>query len=206
MMDPSYTKENKMRKIILFMHMSLDGIVAGPNGELDWANMADESVGRYLIADLLSTVDTMVLGRVLYQGFQQAWPAMAVDPKSPKDLVEFAHWIEDSPKIVFSHTEQKLDWKNSRLVSAKSDDDVRREVAKLKQEKGGDIVLFGGARLAQTFARLGLIDEYRFKLESAVVGSGSPLFKDIKDGLKLKLVKSKVFESGVVGLYYEPVK
>jgi dihydrofolate reductase len=195
-----------MRKVILFMHMSLDGIIAGPNGELDWANMSDQTVGRYLIPDLLSTVDTMVLGRVLYQGFQEAWPAMAADPQSPADLVELAHWIEDSPKIVFSHTVPKLDWKNSRLVTARSDDDITRAVAKLKQEQGGDMVLFGGARLAQTFARLGLIDEYRFKLESVVVGSGSPLFKDSKDRLKLKLVKSKVFASGVVGLYYEPEK
>ncbi len=186
--------------------MSLDGIISGPKGELDWANMSDETIGRYLIPDLLTTVDTMVLGRVLYQGFQQAWPAMAKDPKSPKDLVEFAHWIEDSPKIVFSHTEQKLDWKNSRLVAVKSDDNITGEVAKLKQEKGGDMVLFGGVRLAQTFARLGLIDEYRFKLESVVVDSGSPLFKDMKDRMKLKLVKSKVFESGVVALYYEPVR
>ncbi len=193
-----------MRKIILFMHMSLDGIISGSKGELDWANMRDESVGRYLIPDLLSNVDTVVLGRVLHQVFQQAWPAMAKDPKSPKDLVEFAHWIEDSPKIVFSHTEQKLEWMNSRTVAVNSDDDMIREVAKLRQEKGGDMVLFGGVRLAQTFARLGMIDEYRFKLESIVVGSGSPLFKNMKDRIKLKLVKSKVFESGVVALYYQP--
>src|SRR5438876_1691901 len=108
-----------MRKVILFMVISLDGFVGGLNGELDWENR-DPEVSRYLIPDLLSTVDTMLLGRVLFQGFEEAWPAMASNTSSPKELVDFAHWVEDSPKIVFSKTLDKVGWKNSRLVSAKS--------------------------------------------------------------------------------------
>jgi dihydrofolate reductase len=92
-----------MRKVILFVVVSLDGFVGGPNGELDW-EVRDEEVSKSLIGDLLATVDTMLLGRVLYQGFQQAWPAMASNPSSPKELVDFAHWIEDTPKVVFSKT------------------------------------------------------------------------------------------------------
>src|SRR2546422_6198468 len=111
-----------MRKVILFMVISLDGFVCGPNGELDWEHQ-DEEVSRYLIPDLLSTVDTMLLGRVLYQGFEQAWPAMAKDPASPKDLVDFAHWVEDTPKLVFSKTLNKVTWKNSKVISVKDDDD-----------------------------------------------------------------------------------
>src|ERR1700681_954567 len=124
-----------MRRVILFMVYSLDGFVGGPKGEMDWESR-DEEVGRQLVPEFQSTVDTMLLGRVLYQGFQQAWPAMASNPTSPRELVDFAHWIEDTPKVVFSKTLEKVEWKNSRLVSVKSDDDVVKEVTSLKQQSG----------------------------------------------------------------------
>jgi dihydrofolate reductase len=194
-----------VRKVILFIVVSLDGFVGGPNGELDW-EVRDEEVNRSLIGDLLSTVDTMLLGRVLYQGFQQAWPAMASNPSSPKELVDFAHWIEDTPKIVFSKTLEKTDWQNSRLVSVKTDDDVAKEVVRLKEQPGGDMVVFGGARFAQTLSRLGLIDEYRLKLQPVALGTGLPLFEDVSGRAALRLVKSQVFKSGVVALCYQPAK
>lgn len=195
-----------MRKVILFMDVSLDGFIARPNGELDWATRDDEIMGKYLISDLLSTVDTMLLGRVLYQGFASYWPAAATNPSTPKDLIDFAHWIVNSPKIVFSKTLEKVEWKNSSLVKVKDNHHIAEEVAKLKQQPGGDMVIFGGARLAQTFTELGLIDEYRLKLEPVVLGSGKPLFKDIKARINLKLLKAKTSNSGVVGLYYQPIE
>ncbi|MBX4196652.1 dihydrofolate reductase family protein [Candidatus Pacearchaeota archaeon] len=194
-----------MRKLILFMVMSLDGYVCGPNGELDW-EIRDEEIGRYLIPDFLTYVDSMVMGRVLFEGFEQAWPAMAKDPKSPKDLVDFAHWVENSPKYVFSHTTKKIGWKNSHLVVAKDDAEIVREMEKLKKSKGKDMVVFGGARMSQTLVRLGLVDEYRLKVQPIILGSGQPLFKDINQRMHLKLTKSKVFSSGVVALYYQPLK
>lgn len=102
-------KDSK-RKIILFMHMSLDGIISGPMGELDWATLEPE-IGEYMIPDLLQTVDSMILGRNLYLGFSKAWPAMASNPNSPNDIKDFAHWIEDSPKYVISNFDEKLKWK-----------------------------------------------------------------------------------------------
>lgn len=183
--------------------MSLDGFVGGPNGELDWENQ-DEEIGKYLIPDFLQTVDSMIMGRVLYQGFEQYWPAAAKDPKNSKELAEFANWVVNSPKIVISKTLEKAEWNNSRLIRVENDDDILQKVTKLKQEEGGDIVLFGGARTAQTLVRLGLVDEYRFKIQSIALGSGLPLFKDIKGRLNLKLIKSKIFDSGVVALYYQP--
>jgi dihydrofolate reductase len=194
-----------MRKVILFMVVSLDGFVGGPNGELDW-EVRDEEVSKLLIGDLLATVDTMLLGRVLYQGFRQAWPAMASDPSSPKELVDFAHWIEGTPKVVFSKTLEKTEWQNSRLVSVETDEDVAKEVARLKEQPGGDMVVFGGARFAQTLSRLGLIDEYRLKLQPVALGSGLLLFKDVESRVGLKLVKSQAFKSGVVALCYQPAK
>jgi len=184
------------------MAYSLDGFVGGTKGELDWESRDDE-VGRSLVPEFLSTVDTMLLGRVLYQGFQQAWPAMAKNPASPKELVDFAHWVEDTPKVVFSKTLEKVEWKNSRLVSVKSDDDIAKEVSRMKRQSGGDMVVFGGARFVQTLSRLGLVDEYRLKLQPVALGAGLPLFKS---RVNLKLVKSQAFKSGVVALYYQPAK
>ena len=188
-----------MRKLILFMHVSLDGFVCGPNGEQDWMTMNDDEMGKYLITDLLSTVDTLLVGRVLYQGFANFWPSVATDPSSPKDLIEFANWMENTPKIVFSRTLEKAEWKNSRLVKK----NIVKEIAKLKQQPGGDMVTFGGAGIVAAFTKLGLIDEYRLKVEPVVLGKGKPLFKNVKDRRNLKLLKSKTFNSGVVGLYYQ---
>lgn len=185
------------------MVVSLDGFVCGSDGELDW-EAKDDEVGRYLIPELLSTVDTMLLGRVLYQGFEQYWPTAATNPSLPPDLIEFAHWVVNSPKVVFSTTLEEVSWNNSRLVKVKNEDDIVQEVQRLKQAEGGDMVLFGGARIAETFVRLGLVDEYRIKLQPIVLGTGRPLFKDIKERMHLKLLKSKGFDSGVVALCYEP--
>jgi len=195
-----------MRKVILFMHISLDGFVGGPNGEMNWITMNDDAMGKYLITDLLTTVDTMLLGRELYQGFENYWPSAAKNPSTPKDLVDFANWIENSPKIVFTKTLEKVGWKNSKLIHIKDNDDISEEVRKLKQQPGKDMVIFGGASMASTLVKLGLIDEYRLKLEPVILGSGKPLFKDIGVRINLKLIKSKTFDSGVVGLYYQPVK
>src|SRR5271166_2853309 len=188
-----------MRKVILFMVISLDGFVGGPKGELDWESR-DEEVNRDFVSDMLSTVDTMLLGRVLFQGFEQAWPAMASNPSSPKEIVDFAHWIEASPKFVFSKSMKKIGWKNSMLVTFNTDADIVKAVNSLKQQPGRDMVVFGGARFAETLVRLGLVDEYRLKVQPIALGEGLPLFKE---KTKLKLTKSKTYGSGVVGLYFE---
>jgi dihydrofolate reductase len=191
-----------MRKVILFMHMSLDGFICGPNNEQDWMTMTDDAMGKYLAADLLATVDTMLVGRKLYQGFASFWPTMIDNPNIPKELSDFAKWMQDTPKIVFSTTLNKVEWKNSTLATK----DIAATIAELKTQPGGDIVTFGGAALAAELTSLNLIDEYRLKLEPVVLGKGKPLFKEISGRVKLKLIKSKAFDSGVVGLYYETIR
>jgi dihydrofolate reductase len=191
-----------MRKVILFMHVSLDGFVCGPQDEMDWVTMDDDKIGEFLIPDLLTTVDTMLVGRVLYQGFEQYWPTVPENPKSRPDLIKFAHWMADTPKVVFSKTLKEVNWKNSRL--AKSDPAIT--VADMKREAGGDMVIFGGASLAAHFVKKNLIDEYRIKLEPILLGKGKSLYKDITERVKLKLIKSRAFDSGVAGLYYQVIK
>jgi dihydrofolate reductase len=191
-----------MRKVILFMHVSIDGFVCGPNDEMDWVTMNDDKIGEYLIPELQKTVDTMLVGRVLYQGFQQYWPTVPENPNSPAELVEFAHWMIDTPKVVFSNTLKELNWKNSRLAPA----DPATTVSLMKKEPGGDMVIFGGASLAAHFVKNNLVDEYRIKLEPIVLGEGRSLYREIKERIKLKLIRAKSFDSGVTGLYYETIR
>ena len=191
-----------MRKVILFMHMSLDGYISGPNNEQDWMTMTDHEMGKYLADDLLATVDTMLVGRKLYQGFASFWPTMVDNPNVPKELSDFAKWMQDTPKVVFSKTLDKVEWKNATLATK----DIATTIAELKTQPGGDIVTFGGAELAVALTHLNLIDEYRLKLEPIILGKGKPLFEKLDSRVKLKLTKSKAFKSGVVGLYYETIR
>ena len=117
-----------MRKVISFMHVSLDGFTAGPNGELEWA-IVDEELNPYVDA-LFRNVDTALYGRVTYLGMQSYWPTVLTDPEaSPRDL-EHAHWVENVSKIVFSKTLSRAEWKNSRLVK----DRIAEEIASLKHQ------------------------------------------------------------------------
>jgi dihydrofolate reductase len=197
--------EAHMRKIILFMHMSLDGMVAGPKGSLAWANMREDAISAFMIPDMLKTTDALLLGRNLYDGFMQYWPMVAKDPKSPPDMASFAQWMDAAPKYVVSKKARTLTWQNAKSIAAPDDAALRTAMQKLKRTKGGDIVIFGGARLSQALTRLNLIDEYRLKLETAAVGAGGvPLFKNLPATQQLKLIFSKAFDSGVMCLYYVP--
>ncbi|MDQ3063810.1 MAG: dihydrofolate reductase family protein [Acidobacteriota bacterium] len=189
-----------MRKVILSTNVTLDGFIEGPNGELDWM-MMDEEIWKEVKA-LLSTVDTTLFGRVTYQGFESYWSSVPANPESPKGEVEFAHWIEKTSKIVFSKTLEKAEWNNSRLVK----ENIAEEISKLKGQPGKDILMFGGAGIVQTFMRLGLIDDYRINIYPIVLGSGISLFKNFEDRMNFKLLEIKTFNSGVVGLHYQPDK
>lgn len=186
-----------MRKVILQIGVSLDGFIQGSNGDLEWMFIDDELWQD--IDELLNTVDMALFGRVAYQEFGDYWPAAAANPKSPQNEVDFAHWIEKTPKIVFSKTLPSADWANSRLVKS----DVANEITTLKQQPGKHILLFGGAGIAQTFMQLGLIDEYRIKIYPVVLGNGIPLFKDGTDRNKLKLLTTRTFSAGVVEIHYQ---
>jgi dihydrofolate reductase len=110
--------------------------------------------------------------------------------------------MADTSKVFFSNILKEVKWKNSRLAKA----DPTTTVHQMKKETGGDLVIFGGAALAAHFAKNNLVDEYRIKLEPVILGKGKSLYKDITDRVKLKLIKSKPFDSGVIGLYYEVLK
>src|SRR5712692_7193894 len=187
-----------MRKIITTTWVTLDGFIAGPNEEMDWV-IVDEEMGKYE-DDVVSAADTLLLGRVTYQSFAGSWPKVPEDPTSPKGLIEYAHKLNAMRKIVFSKTLESVEWNNSRLVKEVLPEDI----TKLKQEPGRDMVIYGSASIVRALTNLGLIDEYQLLVHPVVLGSGKPLFQDIKNQVKLKLVNSKTHPSGVVLLFYQP--
>jgi dihydrofolate reductase len=184
-----------MRKVIASSFVTLDGFMAGPQGELDWNEpYFDEEMATY-ISEQFRIVDTILFGRVTYELFAQYWPVQGV-----KDDPIFAEKMNSLPKIVFSRTLEKVEWNNSRLVK----DHIAQEIRSLKQQAGKNMIIDGSPTLIHSFTKLGLIDEYRIRLHPVVLGSGKPLFKDNSDRMNLKLVESQIFRSGVVILHYQP--
>jgi dihydrofolate reductase len=184
--------------------MTLDGFSTGPNGEMDWLPpFNNEELWRDLHEEMwnnLRTVDTLLLGRVTYQIWEKYWPAAATNPSSTKNDIEFSRYAEETQKIVFSNTLDKVEWKNTRLVK----ENIAEEILKMKQQPGKNMVVAGGAGIAQTFMRLGLIDEYLITVHPVILGKGKPLFGNLNGRIKLKLLGAKTYTSGAVGLHYQP--
>jgi len=194
-----------MRKVILSMQMSLDGFAAGPNDEMDWLPpFQDQEAWRDIHEAMwaeLRTVDTLLLGRVTYQIWEKYWPAAATNPASTPNDIKFSRYADETQKIVFSRTLDSIDWRNTRLIQK----DIPPEIAKLKQQPGKNMVVAGGPGLAQTFMRLGLIDEYGVTVHPVLLGKGKPLFKDLSERINLRLVDTRRFGSGAAHLRYEAV-
>jgi dihydrofolate reductase len=188
-----------MRKLVLFMHLSLDGFAAGPNGELDFMTY-NEELAQWA-DELMKTVGAPVYGRKTYQLMEGYWPTVLKKPNAPKQSLAHAQWVEDIPKIVFSRTLDEATWNNTRLIK----DNIAEEIGKLKQEPGKDLVIFGSPGLSADLMNLGLIDEYRFTVHPVILGEGLSMFKDNKAKSKLKLMESGTLKSGVVTLYYTTV-
>jgi dihydrofolate reductase len=188
-----------MRKVIWLMHTSVDGFVAGPKGELDWAgaNMDDELWQD--VWDLLGTVDAALFGRRTYQDFENYWPAVAMNPSRAKNELDFSRWIDKTTKIVASTTLRKLDWENSTLLN----ENVAEGVARMKEQPGNNLLLFGSPGLASHLMRAKLIDELRIDVHPITLGTGRTLFSDATARHKVTLVQAKTFQSGVVGLRYD---
>ncbi|MCK8490872.1 dihydrofolate reductase family protein [Spirosoma sp. RP8] len=188
-----------MRKVKLQMQLSLDGFVAGPNGEMDWLVWNwDDTLNQY-VTDLTESVDCILLGRNLAQGFIPAWASRAQNPETAD---AGTHKMNDLPKVVFSKTLDTVEWTNVTLANG----DITEEVNQLKQLPGKDLILYGGAELASSFIQRGLIDEYHLFINPTALGSGMTIFKKLTDRLSLRLIKSQSFSCGIVALHYEPVR
>ncbi|MXQ52900.1 dihydrofolate reductase family protein [Shimazuella alba] len=187
-----------MRKVVLYMHTSLDGCVEGSSPwDISWISYNHE-LEKYA-EEVLSNVDTVLWGRTTFLGMQQYWTSVPDNPGSSEHEINHSKWLENTTKIAFSKTLEKVDWKNSRLVK----ENIAEEIMKLKQQSGKDMIIIGSPVLAQSLMQLDLIDEYRLTVNPVILGSEKPLFKDIPHKMDLRLVDSRVFDSGVVGLTYQ---
>jgi len=184
-----------MRKVIYTSMLSLDGFIEGPNRELDWP-IIDEELHSFINEDQTRTVDAFLYGRRMYELMTEYWPTADADPANPDYVVEFAWLWKKTPKIVFSKTLDQVEW-NSRLVKG----DTIEEVTKLKMQPGKNLSM-GGADLAATFIRHGLIDEYHLYIHPVVLGRGTPAFPALDDPIQLQLFETRRFASGVMLLRY----
>jgi dihydrofolate reductase len=182
-----------MRKVIYSMGVSLDGFIAGPGGEIDWS-APDEELHRFHNQQTRE-LGAHLCGRRLYETMVY-WETADKNPSATEYELEFARIWQNLPKIVFSKTLERVEG-NTRLAT----DGVAEEVAKLKEEPGEDLAV-GGAGLASTFARLGLIDEYRLFVSPVVLGAGTRFFPALDERINLELVETRTFGSRVVYLRY----
>jgi dihydrofolate reductase len=183
-----------MRKIILFMSVSVDGFIEGPNREIDWHVVDDELHSHF--NEQLRAMGAFLSGRVTYELMAGFWPTADQDPASTRPMVEFAGIWRDMPKIVFSRTLQQAGW-NTAIVREVSVEHLRA----LKAAPGGDLSL-GGADLAAAFMAHDLIDEYRLYVHPVLIGRGKRLFRPSDSTVDLRLVENRTFGNGVVLLRY----
>ena len=189
-----------MRNIITTTWVTLDGYIAGPNGEMDWiAEIYDEAMGVYE-NELVSQADALLLGRVTYQSFAGSWPHVPDNPNASEGEKAYARALNAMRKIVFSRTLESVEWNNSTLRK----EIVPEEIEQLKREPGRDLLIYGSASIIQTLTNQGLIDEYQVLVHPVILRGGKPLFQDIKRQVKLQLVNTKKLPSGVVVLSYQP--
>ncbi|MFE5333084.1 dihydrofolate reductase family protein [Embleya sp. NPDC056575] len=187
-----------MRKILYMVHQSVDGYIEGPNGEFDWPTMGPE------LSDFGQTinegVDTFLYGRVVWEMMAGYWPIVETISTHPHDL-RFAPVWRATRKVVVSTTLTQAEH-GAEVIGA----NVAEDVAALKAEPGKDILLSGGAGLANTLTELGLIDEYALFVHPVILGGGKPVFRndDVRRGLRL--VDTRTFDAGVVMVRYARVE
>jgi dihydrofolate reductase len=190
-----------MRKLKLQVQISLDGFVAGPNGEMDWMNMNWDQVLTNYVTDLTNSVDTIVLGKNLATGFIPYWKSVASNPADPQH--EAGKIFTGMPKVVFSTTMDKLDpigpgWDNATIAK-----NIVEDINELKKQAGKDIIAYGGARFVAGLIAHDLIDEYHFFVNPVILGRGMAIFKEVEKK-KLELVKATTSKAGIVILHYFP--
>jgi dihydrofolate reductase len=190
-------KEDQVGRIVVTEFVTLDGVMEAPGGgetfrHGGWSfefDRGDEG-NKFKLEETLSS-EALLLGRVTYEGFAASWPSREG---------EFADKFNTMPKYVVSSTLEEPEWNNSTVLKG----DVADEVAKLRQEQGGDIVVHGSARLVQTLVEHDLVDEFRLMVFPVMLGEGKRLFGETSDKKPLRLVDSKMVGDGVAILIYEP--
>jgi dihydrofolate reductase len=177
--------------------MSVDGCIAGPNGEMDWmVGLLDDELIKYAYK-ITEPVDTILLGRKMTDTFISYWLDVMSKPDDP--WYAFSKKMIETPKVVFTKTLNKSKWINTNIATG----NLIEEVSKIKSQNGGDIIVYGGASFDSSLIKEKLIDEFYLFINPVAIGNGMTIFKDLNEIQKYTLIESKVFESGKVLLRYE---
>ncbi|GHB62522.1 dihydrofolate reductase family protein [Persicitalea jodogahamensis] len=188
-----------MRKLKLQVQISVDGYVAGPNGEMDWMVWGQDTGLEAYVNALTDSIDTILLGRNMTDGFVKYWTHV-VDNQPESREFAFAKKMVETPKVVFTKTLEQSPWANTSLAKGNLEDEVNQ----LKNQEGDDIIVYGGSTFVSSLIAAGLIDEYHLFVNPVALGSGMSIFGEVKEWLKLTLVKSQAFDCGEVVLCYVP--
>lgn len=178
------------------MHISLDGFVAGPNGEMDWIKV-DEELFDY-IGKRIGNTDTALYGRVTYQMMESYWPTAADQPTASKHDIEHAKWYSQAQKLVLSKTMEETGLNNTKIIST----NLAASINAIKQQEGSEILLFGSPTATHALMKEGLIDGFWLFVNPIILGEGIPLFINLGGRIKLQLRHSRSFPIGVTELSY----
>lgn len=186
-----------MRKLKLQIQMTIDGFVSGQNGEMDWMCFPwTEDIINY-VREITEPVDTIILGRKLAEGFIPHWENVAKNPNDPE--IEGGLKYTTTPKIVFTKTIEKSIWNNTEVAKG----ELGEEINKLKNQKGNDIIVYGGGTFVTALITAGLIDEFHLFINPTAIGNGMTIFKGIDKSKKMKLKMTKQFDCGIALTCYE---
>ena len=185
-----------MKQLISFMHISLDGFVAGPNGEMDWIKVDEEIFDH--VGKRISEGDTALYGRATYQMMESYWPNAGDEPGASKHDIEHSQWYNKIHKIVLSKSMEDEGLPNTTIIS----DNLADRINEIKKQAGKEILLFGSPTATHSLIQQNLIDGYWLFVNPIILGQGIPLFTGIKEKIKLKLLTTHQFTSGVTELNY----
>ena len=184
-----------MRKLKLQVQTTVDGYMAGPNGEMDWLTFEwTKDMSGYVEA-LMESVDTIVLGRKLAEGFIPAW---ASRPEHEDEAS--IDWMNNTPKVVISNSLTESPWENADVAGG----DLAETVNRLKAQPGGDMIAYGGSTLVSDLIAKGLLDELHLFVNPTAIGAGLPVFPNLGAHQRLRLVSAQPFDCGITALHFEP--
>lgn len=188
-----------MRKLKLQVQVTVDGYVAGPNGEMDWMTFGQDDALEAYVNALTDSSDTILLGRKMTEGFINYWTDVVTNQPDSREFA-FARKMVDTPKVVFTKTLTQSVWDNTVLATG----DLTDEIANLKKQDGNDILVYGGATFVSALIEHGLIDEYHLFVNPTAIGTGMSIFRQLNRNLPLTLVNATPFSCGEVVLQYRP--
>lgn len=184
-----------MRRLKLQTQITLDGYMGGPNGEMDWMSMSWSDDTSDYIREIMASVDTILLGRKLAEGFIPAWESR---PEGEPD--ESIDWMINTPKVIVSNTLTEPPRDNVTVANG----DLVESITALKAQPGGDIIAYGGGELVASLVEAGLIDELHLFVNPTAIGSGMPVFGKPGQYAPFTTIQTRRLDSGMLVIHLEP--